>query len=146
MKKLVSVFAFLAAVLFAGSAYAAEGVHKIAVHVDQNDPAIMNLALNNVENVKKYYEGKGEKVVIEIVAYGPGLNMLIADKSPVKERIATMSLEDPELQFSACGNTLAKMVKKAGKDIALLSEATMVESGVVRLTELQEQGYTYVKP
>ena len=44
MKKLVSVFAFLAAVLFAGSAYAAEGVHKIAVHVDQNDPAIMNLA------------------------------------------------------------------------------------------------------
>ena len=146
MWKLVSAVVVVAMTLFSFAAFAAENVHRIAVHVDQNDPAVMNLALNNVQNLKKYYAGKGEKVIVEIVAYGPGLNMLVADKSPVKERISAMALEDPQLQFSACGNTLAKMVEKAGKDIALVSEATMVDSGVVRLMELQEQGYAYVKP
>jgi len=38
------------------------------------------------------------------------------------------------------------MVEKAGKDVPILSEATMVPSGVVRLIELQENGYAYVRP
>ena len=120
--------------------------HKIAIHVDQNDPALMNLALNNADNVKKYYESKGEKIAIEIVAYGPGLNMLRADASPVKDRISVMSLENPDLTFAACGNTHRKMSEKAGKDIELVSEAKMVPSGVVRLIELQEAGYAYLRP
>jgi len=57
-----------------------------------------------------------------------------------------MSLEIEALSFSACGNTLAAMQKKAGHDIVLMSEATVTPSGVVRLIELQEQGYAYVKP
>ncbi|MEZ5790126.1 MAG: hypothetical protein R3D34_04825 [Nitratireductor sp.] len=66
--------------------------------------------------------------------------MLVDETSLVKDRIAAMSLEDPSLQFSACGNTHAAMSKKAGHDIQLIAEATMVPSGVVRLMELQEQG------
>ena len=128
MKKLIPVVAFVAAALFSFAAFAADGVHKIAFHVDQNDPAVMNLALNNVQNVKKYYADKGEALVVEIVAYGPGLNMFIADKSPVKERIAAMSLEDPEMQFSACGNTMAAMKKKTGQDVVLISEAKVAPS------------------
>ena len=125
----------------------ADGVeHFLAVHVNQNDPAVMNLALNNVENVTQYYESIGDTVVIEVVAYGPGLNMYVAGKSPVADRISTMSLALERVSFSACGNTHVKMKKKAGKDVPLMSEAKMVQSGVVRLTELQEQGYSYVKP
>ena len=44
--------------------------HKIAFHVDESDPKVMNMALNNVQNVSKYYAGKGEKVIIELVAFG----------------------------------------------------------------------------
>ena len=146
MKYLLSAFALAIGLLLSATAFAADGVHRLAFHVDQNDPAVMNLALNNVQNVKKFYADKGEKLIVEIVAYGPGLNMFIADKSPVKERIAAMSLEDPDMQFSACGNTLKKMSEKAGKDIPLLSEATLVPSGVVRLMELQEDGFSYVRP
>lgn len=146
MRNLISAVAIAVATLFSVAASAEEGVHKIAVHVDQNDPDVMNMALNNVQNVKKHYADKGEKIIVEIVAYGPGLNMFVADKSPVKERVSAMALEDPEMQFSACGNTLRAMSKKAGKDVVLLSEATVVDSGVVRLLELQEQGYAYVKP
>ena len=143
--------AILVAVLFllpalAVMARADEAVHKLAIHVDQNDPAVMNLALNNAQNVKQYYESKGEKVLIEIVAYGPGLEMFVDDKSPVKDRIAAMSLESPEITFAACGNTHDAMVKKAGKEVPLVSEATVVQSGVVRLMELQADGYAYVRP
>ncbi len=125
----------------------AEGVtHYVAIHVDQNDPKVMNMALNNAQNVNNYYESQGDSVVIEMVAYGPGLNMLIPGKSPVEQRISSMSLEMDNLTFAACGNTHRKMSEKAGKDIALMDEATMVKSGVVRLIELQENNYAYVRP
>ena len=120
--------------------------HRLAIHVDQNDPKVMNLALNNAQNVSKYYESKGEKVQIEIVAYGPGLHMLRSDTSPVKQRIAVLGLEMDNIQFSACGNTRDKMAEKEGMEIPLLSEAVQVTSGVVRLMELQEEGWSYVRP
>lgn len=120
--------------------------HKVVLHVDENDKSRMNMVLNNAVNINKYYQEKGEKVDIEIVAYGPGLNMFVEGKSPVKDRINSMGMGMSNLQFSACGNTHAKMSKKAGKDIKLMSEATMVPSGVVRLMELQEEGWSYVRP
>lgn len=125
----------------------AEGVtHHVAIHVDENDPKVMNMALNNAANMDAYYKSIGDSVVIEVVAYGPGLNMYIPGKSPVADRISTMSLELDNLSFSACGNTHRKMSAKAGKDVPLMDEATVVPSGVVRLVELQEQGFAYVRP
>lgn len=125
----------------------AEGVvHRLAVHVDENDPQVMNMALNNVANVTAYYEAQGDTVIVEVVAYGPGLNMYVPGKSPVADRISTMSLEMENVEFAACGNTLRNMSKKAGHDVELMEEATVVPSGVVRLVELQEQGYAYVRP
>jgi len=50
------------------------------------------------------------------------------------------------LQPSGCGNTHRKMSKKTGKNVPIMSDIKMVPSGVVRLVELQEQGYAYVKP
>ena len=51
-------------------AFADAKTHKIAFHVDESDPKVMNMALNNAENVSNYYAGKGKKVIIELVAYG----------------------------------------------------------------------------
>jgi len=145
--KISTLAAAILAMFIATTASFASGEgHHVAFHVDQNDPQVMNMTLNNVQNVRKYYDSIGEKVTIEVVAYGPGLNMFREDKSPVKQRIAAMSLEISDLQFSACGNTLNKMQKKAGMDVPLISEATVVPSGVVQLITLQEQGYSYVRP
>jgi len=139
------VFALVLGVLSA-PVYAAGQNHKVAIHVDENDKGRMNLVLNNAQNVNKYYESKGDTVDIEIVTYGPGLHMLRADTSPVKARIAAMSLELDNITFSACGNTHAKMTKKSGKKVTLISEAKMVPSGVIRLIELQENGWSYIRP
>jgi uncharacterized protein len=125
---------------------APEARHKLAIQVDENDKAVMDLALNNARNVIDYYKAKGETVAVEIVTYGPGLHMLRADTSPVKERIAPMSLEHPNLSFIACANTQANQAKAEGKPVTLIGEAKVMPSGVVRLMELQRQGYAYIRP
>ena len=106
----------------------------------------MKMALNNAKNVTKYYLSKGEKVAIEIVAYGPGLHLLRADTLPVRQDFAAMGMEYDNVSFTACGNTQDTKKKKEKKAIPLISEANRVTAGVVRLMELQEQGWSYVKP
>jgi hypothetical protein len=98
--------------------------------------------------VIEYYRAKNEEVDIDITAYGPGLHMLRADTSPVADRIKRMKdmVFPGKIQFSACHNTMQNMEKAEGHPIKILSEATEVPSGAVHLSELQEQGWTYLKP
>ena len=106
----------------------------------------MNMALNNAVNVTRHYEAQGDMVEIEIVAYGPGLTMFIPDRSPVEDRIHSMSLEYDNMSFSACGNTHANWSQREGAEVPLLENVSITPSGVVRLMELQEQGYAYIRP
>jgi intracellular sulfur oxidation DsrE/DsrF family protein len=121
-------------------------LHHLILQVNTNDPAMMNLALNNATNVAQYYKDLGEKVDIEVVTFGPGLHMLRDDTSPVKARIKAIKESTPAISFKACGNTQENMHKAENKEIPIIPEATVVKSGVVRVMELQEQGWTYVKP
>ena len=120
--------------------------HRLVLQVNSNDPATMNLAFNNASNVEQNYRELGEKVEIEIVAFGPGLHMLRDDTSPVKERLKAIAGKSPAISFKACDNTRENMAKAEAKTIPLVAEATSVKSGVVRLMELQEQGWAYVRP
>ena len=120
--------------------------HRVILQVNANEPAMMNLALNNATNVAQYYKDIGEKVSIEVVTFGPGLHMLRDDTSPVKARIEVIALSTPEISFKACGNTQENMNKAESKEIPLIPQAEVVKSGVVRILELQEQGWSYVRP
>ncbi len=124
----------------------AGGGHRLVLQVDTNDTLAMNLALNNATAAKEYYSSRHEPVAIEIVTYGPGLHMLRTDTSPIKARLAAFHQSMPEVRLSACNNTLQGMETAEGKKVALMPEATIVPSGVVRLMELQEQGWSYVRP
>lgn len=143
--------ALAAAVLAAGlpvasiEAQTAAKVHKVAIQVSENDKNVMNRALNNTKNLIDLYKAKGEDVTIEIVTFHDGLHMLRSE-SPVKDRIAVMSLENPNLTFVACANTQTNQSKAEGKQVTLVSEAKVMPSGIIRLIELQEQGYTYIRP
>jgi hypothetical protein len=148
-RALLAVFAL--ALLAVPAAYA-QGAkpHRVVIQVDQNDPAVMNLALNNAQNIVAYYRDKQEDVAVEIVAYGPGLNMLRADTSPVKDRIAHIASAEAtfpsKIVFSACNNTLKGMEKREGHAIAIIPQAGIVPSGAVRIMQLEEQGWSYVRP
>jgi len=143
-----ALLAMAAALTVAGAAHAESAKHRIVIQVDQNDPEVMNLALNNARNVLDAYRAKNEDVDIEIVAYGPGLHMLRDDTSPVKDRIKEMAnLSFPsKVAFSACNNTKQGMEKREGHPITIIPQAHLVPAGVVRIMELEEQGYSYVRP
>ena len=144
----VTVAALAAAPLFGRKAAAAgeKKTHKMAVHVDQNDPAVMRLALGNTRNAHDLFAAKGEELEVEIVCYSQGLHMLRDDTSPVKEEIKQTRAKVPQVTFGACNNTKRAMERTEGKIIPIIPEAHVVPAGVVRLVELQEDGYTYLKP
>jgi intracellular sulfur oxidation DsrE/DsrF family protein len=145
--------AMIVAAALAGSAIPAAAVdasrpHRVAIQIDQNDAAVIGMALNNASHVIEHYRAKGEDVDVEIVAYGPGLNMLRADTSTVKDRLDQLvQLAAPgRLKFAACNNTKEAMEKREGHPITLVPQATLVPAGVVELMELQEAGWSYVRP
>jgi intracellular sulfur oxidation DsrE/DsrF family protein len=123
-----------------------KGQHRVVLQVDSNDAAAMNLTLNNAANIDQYYSDKGELVEIEVVTFGPGLHMLRDDTSPVKDRIKSMAESRPSVTFKACGNTQANMSKAEKKQVPLVAQASVVPSGVVRILELQEKGWSYIRP
>jgi uncharacterized protein len=150
MKKFAGLLTIAISLILAAPVFAADNakIHHIVFQVDQNDPAVMNLTLNNVSNILEYYHSKGEQAEVEVVAYGPGLNMLRDDKSPVKARLKSIQSGSfpSKVAYAACGNTMTNMEKAEGHAIPIVPEAKMVTAGVVRLTELQEQGWAYIRP
>ena len=129
--------------LLAGSqtAMAADEIHKLVIQVSTDDVRTQNIAMNNAVNLQKAL-GQ-DNIIIEIVAYGPGLTML-TPKSPASKRVPDLAMQD--IIFSACGNTKAKIEEKSGKEVKLVEGVRIVPAGVLRIMELQEQGYAYVRP
>ena len=131
------------------TAQAAEGKsHKAALHVGSGDPAMMRIALNNINALIAYFAERNETVAIELVANGPGYTMLRADKSPVAAGIAEILQKHPTVVFAACQNTRRGMAAAEGKkpdEIPEVPGITDVPAGVGRLIELQEQGYGYIR-
>jgi len=126
-----------------GPAAAADDVHKVAIQVNSDDKKTVTIALNNAKNVIKHY-GVGF-VEVEIVAYGPGL-VLFKKDSPYKDRLVGLNAYG-NVHFGVCRNTMNKMnLTKEGLIAEAFVQDAIVPSGVVRLMELQEAGYSYIKP
>ena len=124
----------------------ADGPHRLALQISDNDPDKMNAVLNVAANVSKYYSDKGEEVEIQIVAFNAGLHMLREDTSPVKPRITGFTKSMPNVSFKACQNTIDAMGKRENKEIPIVANAEHVPAGVVTLMELGEKGWTIVRP
>jgi len=113
----------------------------IVLQVSQASPARWGLVLSNAQNLMNYF-GQ-EEVQIVIVAFGPGLKMYLAN-SPVAEKIA--ALDGEGVEFDACGNTYKAMTKEMGHPPKLVSQAVIVPGGIVRIMQLEQHGFDYVKP
>ena len=133
----------------AAPAVAADKVHHLALQISDESPEKMTTVLNNAANVSRYYSEKGEEVEIRIVAFNAGVNMMRTDKSPVLERLKSVTESLPNLTLEVCGNTLDSMAHRENKkvsDIPLFAGSKIVPAGVVELIELSEKGYTIVRP
>src|ERR1043165_708524 len=112
----------LLALFFALPAFA-DGPHRLALQISDNDADKMNAVLNVAANVSKYYSDKGEEVEIQIVAFNAGLHMLREDTSQVKPRLASFAKSMPNVSFKACQNTIDGMTKREGKDVPFAAGA-----------------------
>ena len=115
--------------------------HKLVIQVSTDDLRVQQIALNNAINLQKHYGM--DNIDIEIVAYGPGLRMLTSTHT-LAPRIKSLTFQ--EIQFSACGNTLHSIEEKTGFAPKLIEGVKIVPAGVAHIIELQEQGYSYVRP
>lgn len=139
MKSVVrTLFAVVVALGISAGAALAAGKHAVVMQVSENDPAKWNLTLNNARNIQQEL-GK-DNVDIEIVAYGPGLNMLKFD-SEVGNRLTEASKAGVALV--ACGNTM-KAQKVSEKD--LHEGVKVVPAGVIEIMNKQKAGWAYIKP
>lgn len=114
---------------------------RIVLQISDPNPFKQTLVLNVASNLVKYY-GQ-DKVDVEIVAFGPGLRLLMANNAN-KGRIK--GLADSGVQFSACKNTIKNFTKKLGHAPELNPMAHPVAAGVVRIIELENKGYKLIKP
>jgi intracellular sulfur oxidation DsrE/DsrF family protein len=64
----------------------------------------------------------------------------------LKARIETLALSTPEISYKACGNTQENMRKAENRDIPIIPQAEVVKSGVIHIMQLEEHGWSYVKP
>jgi hypothetical protein len=113
---------------------------KVVLQINDNGSEREAAALNIAQALVNRY---GEDLVLEVVAFGPGLNFLAA-KSVYGERIA--DLRGKGVRFSACRSTAKKISEMTAKPPQLLRQADYVEGGVTRILELVEQGYVLLKP
>ncbi|MBI3453253.1 MAG: hypothetical protein HY057_10620 [Rhodospirillales bacterium] len=127
------------------AAVAQNKIHRLAIQVSDNNPAKMTEALNLAATVSQNYAEMGEQVEIEIVAFAGGLHMMRADTSPVVARLKSFQESMPNVSFVACSSTQKVMQKNEGKDIPIVDGAKHLP-GVIRLIELNEKGWTIVRP
>jgi len=129
--------------LFAVNANAANefAEAKVVLQISDPNPFKQTLVLNVANNLVKHYGP--DRVAIEIVAFGPGLRLLFADNANA-DRV--QSLVGNGVKFSACSNTKTNMGKILGHPPELNKNAVTVDAGVVRILELQKQGYSLIKP
>jgi intracellular sulfur oxidation DsrE/DsrF family protein len=115
---------------------------KVVIQVSTDDVQTQNLALNNAVNLQK--DLGMDNVDVVVVAYGPGLSILTEGDGSASKRVPSLAIQG--IQFNACGNTMKKVASKTGKEPKLVEGVEVVPAGVVRIMELQEQGYSYIRP
>ena len=115
--------------------------HKIVLQLSDNDPRKQALVVSVANNLMKFYDP--DKVAVEIVAFGPGIELLRPDNP---NRKAVESLVAQGARIDICLNTVDTLERDTGKRPDYISAATPVQVGVAQILFLTENGYTLVRP
>ena len=115
--------------------------HKIVLQLSDNDPKRQALVISVAYNLLKFYDP--DKVAIEVVAFGPGIDLLRTDNA---NRKLVESLIAQGVRFDVCLNTVDTVERDTGKRPEIIPAATPVQVGVGQILLLTENGYTLVRP
>jgi len=115
--------------------------HKIVLQLSDSDPKKQGLVISVANNLMKFYDP--DKVAVEIVAFGPGIELLRPDNA---NRKLVESLVAQGARVDICLNTVDTLERDTGKRPDYIAAATPVQVGVAQILFLTENGYTLVKP
>jgi uncharacterized protein len=115
--------------------------HRIVLQLSDNDPKKQSLVISVAYNLLKFYDP--DKVAIEVVAFGPGIDLLRPENT---NRKLVESLVAQGVRFDVCLNTVDTIERETGKRPEFISVATPVQVGVGQILALTENGYTLVRP
>ena len=115
--------------------------HKIVLQLSDNDPRKQGLVLSVTSNLMKHYDP--DKVAIEIVAFGPGIELL-RPENPNRKMVESLVAQGA--RFDLCLNTVDTIERESGKRPEFIAVATPVQVGVAQILFLTENGYTLVRP
>jgi hypothetical protein len=115
--------------------------HKIVLQLSDNDVRKQNLVISVANNLLKFYDP--DKVAIEVVAFGPGIEVLRTE-SPARKQVE--SLISQGVRFDVCLNTVDTIERETGRRPEIIPAATPVQVGVGQILFLAENGYTLVRP
>jgi uncharacterized protein len=115
--------------------------HKIALQLSDNDAKKEALVISVAYNLLKAYDP--DKIAIEVVAFGPGIDLLRTENA---NRKLVESLIAQGVRFDVCLNTVDTIERETGKRPEIIPDATPVQVGVGQVLHLTENGYTLVRP
>ena len=140
MKKLLVSLAALALVFVSGavSQTPKAAKHHIVFEVNEPEGAAWDSLVKHVNNVRKALAPDGGSQV-EIVFWGPGLNMLLKTNTAYEARLK--QLVDDGATLSACQNAMHVMNVKTED---LFPFASQVDSGIAQIVRRQEAGWAYI--
>jgi uncharacterized protein len=115
--------------------------HKIVLQLSDNDVRKQNLVISVANNLLKFYDP--DKVAIEVVAFGPGIEVLRSE-GPARKQVE--SLISQGVRFDVCLNTVDTIERETGRRPEIIPAATPVQVGVGQILFLTENGYTLVRP
>jgi uncharacterized protein len=114
--------------------------HHIVIQLSDREQDKKELVLSVAYNLLAAYDP--DKIAIEVVTFGPGIDLLRAE-SPDRARVD--SLISQGVRFDICMNTV-ETLEREGKYVKINPKAVRVQVGVGRILELTEKGYTLVRP
>jgi uncharacterized protein len=115
--------------------------HRIVLQLSDDDPKKQSLVISVAYNLLKLYDP--DKVAIEVVAFGPGIDLLFPDNTN-RQRIESLVAQG--VKFDICLNTVDTIERDTGKRPQYIPAATPVQVGVGQILSLTENGYTLVRP
>jgi intracellular sulfur oxidation DsrE/DsrF family protein len=115
--------------------------HRVALQLSDNDPKKQGLVISVANNLLKFYDP--DKVAIEVVTFGPGIDLLRPDNA---NRKLVESLVAQGVRFDVCLNTVDTIERDTGKRPEFIPVATPIQVGVGQILALTENGYTLVRP
>jgi intracellular sulfur oxidation DsrE/DsrF family protein len=117
----------------------------IVLHVATPDAVRLEDALNDLERLVGAGSGEAERVKVELVVNGEGLDLIRAGSTPLARRLQALMQRHQNVAVLACRNALQRLKLLRGDEPTLLPGVLLAPSGLDQILKRLQEGWAYVR-